>query len=94
VVTFLKSISRTNEIAIKYVDAKSAAGIARDSTILTTRGGIVVSLPITRKVAPVSPKERVKDRITPVKIPLFNSGRETDSTVLYEVAPRVRDAPS
>ena len=53
-----------------------------------------MSLPITRKVAPVSPKERVKDRITPVKIPLFNSGREIDSTVLYELAPRVRDAPS
>ena len=62
--------------------------------MLTTNGGIVTSLPITRKVAPVSPKERVKERITPVKIPLFNSGREIDSTVLYELAPRVTDASS
>jgi hypothetical protein len=85
---------RTNEIAIRYVEAKRAAGIASDSTMLTTRGGIVVALPITRKVAPVSPKERVKDSITPAKIPLFNSGRDTASTVLYELAPRVRDASS
>jgi hypothetical protein len=83
VVTFLNSIIRTNEITIKYVDAKSAAGIARDSTMLTTNGGIVVALPITRNVAPVSPKERVNDRITPAKIPLFNNGRDTDSAVLY-----------
>jgi len=62
--------------------------------MLTTKGGIVTSLPITRKVAPVSPKERVKDKITPVKIPLFNNGREMDSMVLYEFAPRVIDASS
>jgi hypothetical protein len=62
--------------------------------MLTTNGGIVTSLPITRKVAPVSPNERVKDRITPVKIPLFNNGREIDSTVLYALAPRVIEASS
>ena len=62
--------------------------------MFTTRGGIVTSLPITRNVAPVSPKDRVNDKITPVKIPRFNKGRETDSTVLYELAPRVIDASS
>ena len=62
--------------------------------MLTTNGGIVTSLPITRKVAPVSPKERVKDRITPVKIPLFNSGREIDSAGVNALAPRVIDASS
>ena len=35
----------------------ATAGIANDSTILTTNTGTVTSFPITRNVAPVSPKE-------------------------------------
>jgi hypothetical protein len=75
---------------IKYVEVNSAAGIARPSTILTTKAGTVMSLPITMNVAPVSPRERVKERINPVKTPPLIRGRETASIALYAVAPRVR----
>ena len=67
-----------------------AAGIAKASTMLTTSAGTVMSLPITMKVAPVSPRERVKARINPVIIPPLIKGRETVSMALYAVAPSVR----
>jgi len=63
--------------------------MARASTMLTTRVGTVRSDPITMKVAPVSPRECVKERITPARIPLFNRGREIVSVASYGVAPSV-----
>lgn len=82
--------SKIRERIIKYVEVNNAAGIAKASTILTTNAGTVMSLPITMKVAPVSPKERVKERMNPVNIPPLISGRETFSIALYAVAPSVR----
>jgi hypothetical protein len=73
--------NKNNDRQIRYVDVKSAAGKANASTILTTNAGTVISLPITMEVAPVSPMERVKERMKPVKIPPLIKGSETVSIV-------------
>jgi len=63
--------------------------MAKLSTILTTKAGTVISLPITMNVAPVSPSERVKERMKPVRRPPLTRGIETVSIALYAVAPKV-----
>ncbi len=75
-------VSRIRERIIRKVEVKSAAGRAKASTMLTTKAGTVTSLPITTKVAPVSPNERVKERMKPVRTPPLIKGSETLSIAL------------
>lgn len=67
---------------IKYVEVKRAAGMAKASTMFTTKAGTVMSRPITMYVAPVSPREWAKERMKPVRTPPLIKGSETVSIAL------------
>ena len=87
-------MSMTNDITIRIVDAKAAAGNVDASKKSTSKTGMVRSIPIQIIVAPVSLIERVKVIIAAAISPLFKKGRVTVLKAVIFEAPNAAAASS